>query len=98
MNNSMIIVVVKKAVLRNEYGSEYGEEYIITLPKGADSIRARCAVIESIVSEEYYYSSRDVFQQVHFREEYVTPPLPIHTGVEPKFNSHYGVLMYYYEE
>lgn len=58
-----------KESLVNEYGSGYGDIYIITVPAGIDPLDLQQRLIEDVIGEDYYYSQRDVWNQIRIEFE-----------------------------
>lgn len=54
-------------ILVNEYSTPYGVEYIISEKGEREELISK--LIEDIIGEEYYYSSRDVWNQIHISFE-----------------------------
>lgn len=59
----------RKKSLVNEYGSGYGDSYIITVPAGIDPLEMQQRLIEDVIGEDYYYSQRDVWNQIRIAFE-----------------------------
>ena len=61
----------RKESLVNEYGSGYGDIYIITVPASIiDPLDLQQRLIEDVIGEDYYYSQRDVWEQIRIRFEH----------------------------
>ena len=57
------MVEFEEEPMKNEYGSVYGTQYIITGPKDKDFLDLQDELIKDI-GEEYYYGPRDVWDQI----------------------------------
>ena len=55
--------------ITNEYGSQYGVKYIVKLQPGQSFLEVQSELIRDVIGEDYYYGSRDVWDQIVITQE-----------------------------